>query len=132
MFTNRSCSRIIALKDRLSRTSCGTKFIAKYLQTIKIVSNELAIINAPLDEDDLIIHILNRLGFNFKEFLATIRARETLITFEKLYDKLIDYKTFLKQKEATTNIFIATVNFTQKCRIAHHRNSPTYPHLHKV
>lgn len=86
----------MALKDLLSRTFSGTNLITKYLQTIKTMFDELAIINAPLDEDDLLIHLLDGLRYDFKELSAAIRARETHIIFEELQDKLVDHETFLK------------------------------------
>ena len=49
--------------------------MAEYLQLIKAISDELAIIDAPFSEDDIIIHALNGLGPEFKEIAAAVRAR---------------------------------------------------------
>lgn len=47
-------------------------------------------------DDDLTIHVLNGLKYEYKEIVSAVRARESLITFEKLYDKLMDHETYLK------------------------------------
>lgn len=48
--------------------------MAEYLQLIKAISDELAIIDIALAPDDIIIHALNGL-FEFKEIAAVVRAR---------------------------------------------------------
>jgi len=49
--------------------------VAEYLQLIKSISDDLAIIDAPLAEDEIIIHALNGLGPKFKDIAAAVRAR---------------------------------------------------------
>lgn len=66
------------------------------MQVIKKVANELAIVGDPLSDDDLIIHVLNVLKFEYEEVVSLVRARESLITFEELYDKLEDHEIDLK------------------------------------
>ena len=66
---------------------------------MKSLANELAVAEAPVAEEDLIIFILNGLSSDFEELSTTIRARETAITFEELHDKLTDYETILKQDD---------------------------------
>lgn len=88
--------------------------MAEYLQLIKAISDELAIIDAPLAEDDIIIHALNGLGPEFKEIAAAVRARENPITFEELHDKLVAYEGYLQREEAGRELSIATPNYTRR------------------
>ena len=53
-------------------TTKDSKSIAEYMQTIKTIADDLALIGYPLSEDELIIHTLNGLGNDFKEINATI------------------------------------------------------------
>ena len=53
----------------------------------------------PLSEDEIILHVLNGLGNDFKEISATIQARDSPMTFEELHDKLQDQETLLKQDD---------------------------------
>ena len=51
----------------------------------------------PLSEDEIILYVLNGLGNDFKEISATIRAKDSPVTFEELHDKLQGQETLLKQ-----------------------------------
>ncbi|RZS02506.1 hypothetical protein BHM03_00032577 [Ensete ventricosum] len=52
-----------------------------------------------LSDDEIVIHTLNRLGAEYKELTAAIRARDSSLSFEELYDKLTDYETYLKHED---------------------------------
>ncbi|KAI9173824.1 hypothetical protein LWI28_007133 [Acer negundo] len=77
------------------------------------ITNELAIIGEPVKETNLIIHTLNDVGPEFKEIAATVHARNTIISFEELHHKLVDYKSFLKRDESrTSRVLSLTANNT--------------------
>nr|CAD1831837.1 unnamed protein product [Ananas comosus var. bracteatus] len=114
LYANKSRSRVMSLKDRLSSLSRGTKSVSEYLQLIKTTADELAIVDSPLDDIDLVIYTLNGLGPEFKEISAAMKARENPITFEELYDKLIDYENFLKKEEMSHDATVLTANFTRR------------------
>lgn len=65
------------LKERLSQFNKDTQSMTDYLQAIKVMSNELTVINSPLDNVDLIIHTLNDLKSEFKEIIVSLRTRES-------------------------------------------------------
>ena len=75
--------------------------IADYVIKIKSIVNDLALIGHSLSNVEIIAHTLNGLGNEFKELKAAIRVRDTLITFEDLYDKLLDEE--LSQKLIDAN-----------------------------
>ncbi|XP_020089007.1 uncharacterized protein LOC109710684 [Ananas comosus] len=114
LYANKSRSRVMSLKDRLSSLSRGTKSVSEYLQLIKTTADELAIVDSPLDDIDLVIYTLNGLGPEFKEISAAMKAPENPITFEELYDKLIDYENFLKKEEMSHDATVLTANFTRR------------------
>ncbi|KAK2662191.1 hypothetical protein Ddye_000765 [Dipteronia dyeriana] len=87
------------LKEQLTQMSRGTKHVVKYLQTMKDTLDELTLVDVPLSDDDLTIHVLNSIGYEFKKIATAIKARECLITFEELHDNLIEHVTFLKHQE---------------------------------
>ena len=70
------------------KTTKGSQSIVEYMQTIKIIIDDLALMGNPLSEDEIILHVLNGLGNDFKEISATIQARDSPVTFEELHDKL--------------------------------------------
>lgn len=66
------------------------------MQTIKRLSEDLAITGHFLSDDELIIHVLNRLRSEFMEICAAIRAWDSTIYFEELHDKLWDQEMNVK------------------------------------
>jgi hypothetical protein len=84
------------------------------------VADELAIINSPIDNDDLVIHTMNGLGSEYKEVAASIRTREKSLSFEELHDLLTDFESYLHRDEATENPSpVVTANAAQKAKMTY-------------
>ncbi|KAL6350514.1 hypothetical protein AAG906_019161 [Vitis piasezkii] len=69
------------LKDKLSSLTIDNKSVSKYLQAIKCTVDELALINSPISDDDIIIY----------EIVVVVRAIGNLIIFKELHNKLVDH-----------------------------------------
>ncbi|GAU46239.1 hypothetical protein TSUD_280660 [Trifolium subterraneum] len=80
-------------------TALGIRTIPVYLHGIKAIVDELALINPPLDDVDLVIHTLNGLGSEYREITTVLRTRENPISFEDLHDLLFDFENYLKREE---------------------------------
>ncbi|CAB4278358.1 unnamed protein product [Prunus armeniaca] len=100
------------LKEHLTLLSRGTKPVYEYLQLLKSTTDELALIDVPITEDDLTIYALNDLRIDFKEISAAICARETAINFEELHDKFVDYEETLKRESTSSDTTQITENYT--------------------
>lgn len=107
-----SRSRIISLRSKLATNSKGTKPVAEYLNEMKTIADELALAQKPIDDDDLIVHILTHLGDDYKQITAALKIRDTPITFSDLYEKLVDHERSIQESQPAT--LIATVNNTQR------------------
>ncbi|KAL4586189.1 hypothetical protein LXL04_010821 [Taraxacum kok-saghyz] len=107
-----SRSRIISLKSKLAKNPKGSKSMAEFLHEMKGIADELALAQAPIDEEDLIVHILTQLGDNYKHITAALKVRDTPLTFSDLFAKLVDYERSLHETISAPTI--ATVNYTQK------------------
>ena len=59
-------------KGHLRLTKHDTRMVAKYLQLIKGITNELPLANILINKDDLIPHTLGGLGLKFKEENPTL------------------------------------------------------------
>ena len=70
--------------------------MSAYLQNIKEIATELAIIDHPISNEDLTLNILNGLGPEFKEFSASLCTRDHPLSFGELYDKLLAHEEYLK------------------------------------
>ncbi|KAF5454397.1 hypothetical protein F2P56_024066, partial [Juglans regia] len=114
LYANRSRTRIMQLKDQLNSLNRGSNNITEYLQQVKCTADELALVDSPLTNDDLMLYILNGLGSEFRDIAAPIRTRETPFTFKELHDLLVSHETYLKCLEMLQQTTIATTNYHQK------------------
>ncbi|KAF3677849.1 putative non-functional NADPH-dependent codeinone reductase 2-like [Capsicum annuum] len=65
---------------------------------------------SPFNNEELVVKILSELGSKFREISAAIRARDSLISYEELFDKVLDHELFLKYedlKKTSTQITVA-------------------------
>ena len=103
------------LKEDLTLSNHGPRTITEFLHGIKVIADELAIIDHPISDDDLTLYILNGLGIEFKEIAASIRARETSLKFEEIHDLLVSHESYLRRLEhqfATS--FVPTANYSNR------------------
>ncbi|XP_019256383.1 PREDICTED: uncharacterized protein LOC109234778 [Nicotiana attenuata] len=98
-YANKSQTRIFSLRDQLARITIDSLLITEYLQRIRSLSDELATVGAPVTNSELIVKILSGLGPEFREISAAIRACDTTVTYEELYQKLLDHELFLRHEE---------------------------------
>lgn len=63
-----------------------------------------------MTDEDLFVHIVIGFGKEYKEITAGVQTRKTAISFDQLYEKLIDYETMSKCNEdfSSTNNTITT------------------------
>ena len=137
LYYSRSKSRAFTLKERLTRSHGPNQPVADYLNNLWSIANELTLIDSPVVDDDLVVHIVNNIGKDFKEIIGGVWARETSITFDELYDKLVDFEEYLKRNETlaqtpaitaiVTKILIQTTTLTKTVANLHHHHS-----LHKL
>nr|XP_009772145.1 PREDICTED: uncharacterized protein LOC104222599 [Nicotiana sylvestris] len=99
-YANKSQTRIFSFRDQLGRITKYTTPITEYLQCIRSLSDELATADAPVTNSELIVKILSGLGPEFRVISAAIRARDTIVTYEELYEKILDHELFLRHEEA--------------------------------
>jgi hypothetical protein len=84
------------------------------MQGIKNILDNLELIGHPVDDGAIVIHTLNGLGPAYIPLASAIRARDTPITFEELYDKLLDHEAFPQRDEAKKGNPVITAQFNQR------------------
>ncbi|KAK1441497.1 hypothetical protein QVD17_07436 [Tagetes erecta] len=112
-FASKSRSRIISLKSKLAKNCKGTRSVAEFLNEMRSIADELALVQSPVSEEDLMVHVLTQLGQEYTSIAAALKVRETPVTYSELFDKLVDFERSLKSTEHTTTV-IATANATQR------------------
>ncbi|KAH0636331.1 hypothetical protein KY290_036760 [Solanum tuberosum] len=87
------------LRDQIARLSKGSLPVTNYLHQVRSICNELATAGARVTYNELVVKILSGLGSDFREISAAFRARDSIILYNDLYAKLIDYELLLKHEE---------------------------------
>jgi hypothetical protein len=115
LYAGKSRTRVMQLKEDLTLSNRGSRTVTEFLQGIKVIADELAIIDHPVSDDDLTLYILNGLGIEFREIAAPIRARETSLKFEEIHDLLVSHENYLRQLEQqSATSFIPTANYSSR------------------
>lgn len=70
------------------------------MQGIKNILDNLELIGHSVEDGATVIHTLDGLGPAYLPLASAIRARDIPISFEELYDKLLDQESFLKSDES--------------------------------
>ncbi|KAG6787941.1 hypothetical protein POTOM_003992 [Populus tomentosa] len=86
-----SRGRIKQVKSQFKHLTKGSLGISEFLQTIKARANELAILGAPVDSEDVSEKILEGLGPEYTELARAVQARDTPISFDELHEKLLNF-----------------------------------------
>ncbi|KAK6156491.1 hypothetical protein DH2020_010739 [Rehmannia glutinosa] len=88
-FHSISRSHVHQLKFRLHTLAKGSKSIHEYLDEVKSITDSLASVTKPMDEDDLVLYILKGLPIEFDTLRASIRVRPDAISVTELTNLLI-------------------------------------------
>lgn len=98
-FANHSSTHKLTLLNTLMNVTKEDKLVADYLQTLKGIMDDLTMVGHILSDKEVIHYTLNGLGSEFKEIVAAIRAYDSPLSYEKLYEELVDHKIYLKREE---------------------------------
>ena len=96
-----SRGRIKQTKANLKNLTKGSLSITEFLYSVKIKADELAVLGAPLDNEDITEKILEELGDDYREFVRAVQARDTSISFDELHEKLLMFEATI---QATTKV----------------------------
>ncbi|KAF5471555.1 hypothetical protein F2P56_008336 [Juglans regia] len=99
LYVGKSRTRAMQLKEDVTLSTRGSRSVIEFLQSIKMLADELALIDHLVSDDDLILYILNGLGPEFREIAAPICARESSMKFEELHDLLVGHENYIRRLE---------------------------------
>ncbi|KAF5450223.1 hypothetical protein F2P56_030590 [Juglans regia] len=114
LYASRSRTCVMQLKEDLTLSQRGTRTITEYLHSIKTIVDELALIDAPLSQDDITLYVLHGLGSEYRDIVAPIRARESSLSFEELHDLLIGHEAYLRRLDSTAQSLVLIANTAQR------------------
>ena len=113
LYASQSRTRDMQLMEELTLIQRGTRSIIEYLHAVKALTDEIAIIDHQISNDDLTLYVLNGLCQDFWEIAALIRARELSLAFEELHDLLVGHDAYMRRLEAATHQLVVSANFTK-------------------
>ncbi|KAJ9551582.1 hypothetical protein OSB04_015627 [Centaurea solstitialis] len=109
-YANPSRGHLLQIKDRLDTLSKTTQTVTEYMQSIKACTDELSFMGKPMDNEDIIAKVLKGLDYDsYKPVVDAVRARDSLISFEALHEKLINHEISLKNQNPPSS-FPASVH----------------------
>jgi hypothetical protein len=100
-FASKSKSRIANLKKQLQNLSQGSKSCSDYMQTAKILADQLSAAGNPIPDEEIISAILNGLQASFTHFITTysFHTRVSEISFEDFQDELLNHEMLINQQQ---------------------------------
>ncbi|KAL6313856.1 hypothetical protein AAG906_010275 [Vitis piasezkii] len=120
------------VKNQLKKITKDLASVTEFLQAIKARADELTLLGAPLDTEDLTKTILVELGDDYKELVHVVQARDTSITFDEFHEKLLNFQASVFLTKPDPSYFPTTAHPTSRSTtnwrpfINHaHRSSPS-------
>ena len=110
-FSSQSRARIIQLRDQIGHTKKGDMSVAAYFTKMKGLADELAAAGRPLDEDDVVSHIIQGLMHEpeYSGFVSVVSTRtitDQPIGLGELFSLLLDAESRIA---AQTSAYSANV-----------------------
>ncbi|KAJ0008371.1 hypothetical protein Pint_29726 [Pistacia integerrima] len=102
-FASASRSRVALLKRRIQTLSQGNKICSAYLDEAKAIADQLAAASKPMDDQDLISHLLGGLKVSYTPFITsyTLSTRNVDLTLEDFQAELFSFETLLENQQQT-------------------------------
>ncbi|KAF8388142.1 hypothetical protein HHK36_026808 [Tetracentron sinense] len=95
-FASQTTARQFQIRTELQSIKKGQLSISDYLEKIKSLADELAAIQQPLPERELVFCVLHGLDFDYHPFITTVTNGE-LPSFEELYGMLLSQEIRLNE-----------------------------------
>lgn len=83
------------LKNQLKNSHKRSQSIDDYMRGIRAKADQFALLEKPLDHEDLIDYVLDGLGDKYKSIVDAANGRETHMTFVELHEKLLNQEVDL-------------------------------------
>lgn len=75
----------------------GNRSIAEYMRDVRSIVDSLALVDNPIPEEDIFLSVITQLGPEFDNIASALRARDSAIGFDDLFDRLQDAESQMKK-----------------------------------
>ncbi|KAM6559183.1 hypothetical protein CsatA_028422 [Cannabis sativa] len=100
-FASQSKARLLQIKSQLSTVQKGSLSIADYFDKVKILADSLSTAGHPLDESDLIMHLLNGLGPEYDPVVVHVTSLVDNLSFDSIQSLLLTHESRLERHYTT-------------------------------
>ncbi|KAL8155424.1 hypothetical protein AgCh_000710 [Apium graveolens] len=97
LYANTSRTRVLTLNTKLMQNPRGNRSIAKYMRDVRSIVDSLALVDNPIPEEDIFLSVITQLGPEFDNIASALRARDSAIGFDDLFDRLQDAESQMKK-----------------------------------
>ena len=91
MFSAQSRARVTNLRMQLANLKKGGMTTAAYFNKMRSIKDELAAAGKPVDDDEVVSHILNGLDYDYNPFVSSMLSRVEPISLSDLFSQLLSY-----------------------------------------
>ncbi|KAJ9560165.1 hypothetical protein OSB04_005325 [Centaurea solstitialis] len=95
-FASASRGHIKQLKAQLKTITKGPQSITEFMQVVKVLTDQLAILGDPVKTEDITDKVLEGLDSSYQGVIDAVNARDTPISFAELHEKLINRELTIK------------------------------------
>jgi hypothetical protein len=104
----------------LSTLKKGAQTIFAYFKKAQGFSHLLADVGKPIEDSELVSHILASLGAEYDPLVTSVTTRQDSISLNNLYGYMLSYELCLEQHKSAIDLNISIANTAQ-------HQSPSYP-----
>jgi hypothetical protein len=100
-FASESKPRVSHIKRQLQSIRQGSNTCSEYLQSAKVLADQLAAIGKPIEDDDLIHFVISGLNPTFNAFITTFSLlnRDNSLSFDDFQHDLLNHERLLNQQQ---------------------------------
>ena len=91
MFSAQSRARVTNLRMQLANLKKGGMTTAAYFNKMRSIKDELAAAGKPVNDDEVVSHILNGLDYDYNPFVSSMLSRVEPISLSDLLSQLLSY-----------------------------------------
>ncbi|KAF4403314.1 hypothetical protein G4B88_007960 [Cannabis sativa] len=96
-YASQSKARILQIKSQLSTIQKENLSISDYLDKVKLLADSLSVAGTPMEESDLIMHLLNGLGLEFDPVVVHVTSLVDDLSLESIQSLLLTHESRLER-----------------------------------
>lgn len=115
-FASQSQSHILHLRTQIGNMRKGDMSVTMYFSKMRRIAEEMAAAGKPLDDDDVVSHILNGLDAEYNPLVEQVTGMADSINLDELYARLLSTEARLESQKETKESFQMVANTAARGR----------------